>query len=61
MSAPTPAGPPPEGCGLLLPDFGRPFPALLERADCGYARFVAVQAPDTSTGDDRDEDDTAGH
>ncbi|MFE3143360.1 hypothetical protein [Streptomyces scopuliridis] len=61
MSAPTPAGPPPEGRGLQPSDYGRPFPALLERADRGYARFLAVQAPAASTGYDRDQDDTAGH
>ncbi|WP_381802420.1 hypothetical protein [Streptomyces niveus] len=60
MSAPTPAGPQPEDRRLQPPDFGRPSPALLERADRGYARFLAVQAPDAGTGD-HDEDDTAGH
>lgn len=64
MSAPTPAGPQPEDRGLQPPDFGRPSPALLERADRCYARFLAVHAPDAgSPGDrtDHDEDDTAGH
>ncbi|MFF2411427.1 hypothetical protein [Streptomyces sp. NPDC058092] len=58
MSAPTPAGPDPEGPGLQPPDFGRPSPALLERADRGYARFLAhtTQVPDESTGGN---DDTA--
>ncbi|MFJ2095216.1 hypothetical protein ACIOEW_39140 [Streptomyces sp. NPDC087901] len=56
MSAPTPAGPDPEEPGLQLPDFGRPSPALLERADRGYARFLAFQAPDDHTGD-HDQDD----
>ncbi|MEU3201424.1 hypothetical protein [Streptomyces sp. NPDC006996] len=46
MSAPTPAGP-----GLQPPAFGRPSPALIARADRGYARFLAVQAPDADTGD----------
>lgn len=60
MSAPTPAGPPPEGRGLQPPDYGRPSPTLLERADRGYARFLADKAPDD--GDDRDQDDdAAGH
>lgn len=60
MSAPTPAGPDPEGSGLQRPDFGRPSPALLERADRGYARFLAhtTQAPDDNA-DGRD--DTARH
>ncbi|MFJ7416415.1 hypothetical protein ACIQWZ_37280 [Streptomyces sp. NPDC098077] len=60
MSAPTPAGPDPESPGLQRPDFGRPSPALLERADRGYARFLAhtTQAPD----DNADAcDDTARH
>ncbi|MCX4400036.1 hypothetical protein OG887_43990 (plasmid) [Streptomyces sp. NBC_00053] len=54
MSAPTPAGPDPEGPGLQPPDFGRPSPALLARADRGYARFLAHtnQAPDTDGPDD---------
>jgi len=59
MSAPTPAGPEQEGPGLQRP-FGRPSPALLERADRGYARFLAhtTQAPDDNA-DGRD--DTARH
>lgn len=60
MSAPTPAGPQPEGPGLQSPDGGRPSPTLLERADRGYARFLAVQAPDASTGD-HDQDVAARH
>ncbi|MGQ4458411.1 hypothetical protein [[Kitasatospora] papulosa] len=59
MSAPTPAGPQPEGRGLQPPDFGRPSPTLLERADRGYARFLAVQAPDAHTGDHGQDDDAA--
>lgn len=60
MSAPTPAGPQQEGRGLQPPDYGRPSPTLLERADRGYARFLAVRALDD--GDDRDQDDdAAGH
>ncbi|MFF1918583.1 hypothetical protein ACFVYE_45170 [Streptomyces sp. NPDC058239] len=58
MSAPTPAGPEPEGRGLHPPAFGRPSPALLQRADRGYARFLAVQAPDATPGD-HDQDDAA--
>ncbi|MFB6945612.1 MULTISPECIES: hypothetical protein [unclassified Streptomyces] len=53
MSAPTPTGPQPEGPGLQPPDFGRPSPALLARADRGYARFLAhttQAAPDDHTG-----------
>ncbi|WP_103509019.1 hypothetical protein [Streptomyces sp. SM13] len=47
MSAPTPARPEPEGPGLQRPGlqrpgFGQPSPALLERADRGYARFLAL-------------------
>ncbi|WP_406500232.1 hypothetical protein OG936_37810 [Streptomyces sp. NBC_00846] len=61
MSAPTPAGPEPEGRGLQPPAFGRPSPALIARADRGYARFLAVQAPDASTGDHDQDDDAAGH
>ncbi|MEU7088132.1 hypothetical protein [Streptomyces achromogenes] len=60
MSAPTPAGPEPEGPGLQPPAFGRPSPALIARADRGYARFLAVQAPDADTGDHDQDDDTAG-
>ncbi|MCX5434822.1 hypothetical protein OHU11_42360 (plasmid) [Streptomyces sp. NBC_00257] len=60
MSAPTPTGPQPEGPGLQPPDFGRPSPALIARADRGYARFLAVQAPDASTGDHDQDDDAAG-
>ncbi|MFJ7062006.1 hypothetical protein ACK8N7_37700 (plasmid) [Streptomyces griseobrunneus] len=60
MSAPTPAGPEPEVRGLQPSDFGRPCPAFLERADRGYARFLAhtTQAPDDNA-DGRD--DTARH
>lgn len=52
MSAPTPAGPEPEEDGLQPPDFGRPSPALLARADRGYARFLAPTAPDDDGQDD---------
>ncbi|GHB29886.1 hypothetical protein [Streptomyces chryseus] len=60
MSEPTPAGPRPEAPGLQPPDFGRPSPALIARADRGYARFLAVQAPDASTGGHDQDDDAAG-
>ncbi|MEU9116411.1 hypothetical protein AB0D04_32820 [Streptomyces sp. NPDC048483] len=60
MSAPTTAGTEPEGRGLQPPTFGRPSPALLARADRGFARFLAhtTQARDDSTGD---HDDAARH
>ncbi|MCX4564759.1 MULTISPECIES: hypothetical protein [Streptomyces] len=58
MSAPTPAGPAPEGRGLKPSAFGRPSPALLARADRGFARFLAQAAPDDHTGD-HDQDDAA--
>ena len=51
MSAPTPAGPAAEGCGLQPHAFGRPSPALIARADRGYARFLAQAALDDRTGD----------
>ncbi|MET8029621.1 hypothetical protein [Streptomyces avermitilis] len=57
MSAPTPAGPAEQGRGLQPPAFGRPSPALIARADRGYARFLAVQAPDASPGDHGQDDD----
>jgi hypothetical protein len=60
MSAPTPDGPAPQGPGLQPPAFGRPSPTLLARADRGYTRFLAVQAPDASTGDHDQDDDAAG-
>ncbi|MFE7112480.1 hypothetical protein ACFU98_37510 [Streptomyces sp. NPDC057575] len=59
MSAPTPPGPAPQGPGLQPPDYGRPSQALITRADRGYARFLAAQAPDASTVD-QDQDDAAG-
>ena len=42
------------------PAFGRPSPALLARADRGYARFLAQAAPDDRTAD-HDQDDAARH
>jgi hypothetical protein len=59
MSAPTPAGTAPERSSFQPPAFGQPSPALLARADRGYARFLAVQAPDASPGD-HDQNDAAG-
>ncbi|MBD0420214.1 hypothetical protein H0H10_13745 [Streptomyces sp. TRM S81-3] len=59
MSAPQRTGRPADrGGGLQPPDFGRPSPALLARADRGYARFLAQAAPDDRTGD-HDQDDAA--
>ncbi|WP_031032122.1 hypothetical protein [Streptomyces albus] len=58
MSTPTPASPQPEDRGLQPPAFGRPSPALLARADRGYARFPAAQAADTADHDQ--DDDSAG-
>ncbi|GHJ97721.1 hypothetical protein SNE510_72400 [Streptomyces sp. NE5-10] len=60
MSAPTPARPQPEDRGPEPPAFGQPSPALLARADRGYARFLAVQAPPPATGDHDQDDDAAG-
>ncbi|MFG2885759.1 hypothetical protein ACGFYV_26280 [Streptomyces sp. NPDC048297] len=60
MSAPTPTGPQPEGPGLQPPAFGRPSPALIARADRGYARFLAVQAPHADAGDHAQDNDAAG-
>lgn len=60
MSAPTTTGPAPEGRSLQPHAFGQPSPALLARADRGYARFLAhttQPAPDDHTGDH----DTARH
>ncbi|MFC9269081.1 hypothetical protein ACFTXJ_15080 [Streptomyces zhihengii] len=54
MSAPTPAGPDPEGRGLQPSAFGRPSPALLERADRRYAHFLAAQAPAADHDQDHD-------
>ncbi|MFJ2478435.1 hypothetical protein ACIOWI_36865 [Streptomyces sp. NPDC087659] len=57
MSAPTPAGPGPEGRGLQPSAFGRPSPALLARADRGFARFLAPTTP--AAPEDGDQDDAA--
>ncbi|MFF6984501.1 hypothetical protein ACFZAV_44205 [Streptomyces sp. NPDC008343] len=60
MSASTPADPQPEDRGLQPPPFGWPSPALLARADRGYARFLGVQTPAVNTGDHDQDDDVAG-
>ncbi|CAM5543741.1 hypothetical protein I6J42_34590 (plasmid) [Streptomyces californicus] len=60
MRAPTPDGPAPDGPGLQPPDCGRLSPALVARADRGYARFLAARAPDADTGDHGQDDDAAG-
>ncbi|MYY04746.1 MULTISPECIES: hypothetical protein [unclassified Streptomyces] len=60
MSAPTPDGPAPEGPGLQPPDYGRPSPALIARADRGYARFLAARAPAADPGDHGQDDDAVG-
>ncbi|SED29133.1 hypothetical protein SAMN05428945_5344 [Streptomyces sp. 2224.1] len=51
MSAPTPTGHHPEGPGFQPPDFGRPSPALQERAGRGFPRFLARSTPDGPAGD----------
>jgi len=60
MSAPTPDGPVPQGPGLQPSDFGRPSPALIARAARGYTRFLADQAPASSTSNHGQNDDAAG-
>ncbi|MFD5748984.1 hypothetical protein [Streptomyces sp. NPDC127033] len=45
--------------GIQPPAFGQPSPALIARADRGYARFLAVPAPDAVTGDHDQDDDVA--
>jgi hypothetical protein len=60
MSTPMSPGPAPQGPGLQPPDYGRPSPALIARADRGYARFLADPAPDADTGDHGQDDDAAG-
>ena len=57
MRAPTPTGPGPEERGLQPPDFGRPSPTLLARADRGFARFLAPTNP--AAPEDGDQDDAA--
>ncbi|MEW1724737.1 hypothetical protein [Streptomyces sp. NPDC093109] len=60
MNAPTPPGPAPQGPGLQPPDYGRPSPALITRADRGYARFLAAPVPDAGPGGHDQDDDAAG-
>ncbi|MGW0932914.1 hypothetical protein [Streptomyces sp. NPDC002644] len=55
MSACTSAGHAPGGRGLRRPAFNRPSPALLARADRGYARFLARTALDDPHNHDPDD------
>jgi len=48
--------PAPEGRGLQPPAYGVPSPALLARADRGFARFLAQQSEDQDDGDGGGED-----
>ncbi|MER6126287.1 hypothetical protein ABT173_27430 [Streptomyces sp. NPDC001795] len=51
MRAPThTTGPPPSGRGLQQPGYGVPSPALLARADRGFARFLTRATPTSDTG-----------
>ncbi|MFD5097410.1 hypothetical protein [Streptomyces albidochromogenes] len=52
-NSPAPA---PEGRGLQPPAYGAPSPALLARADRGFARFLAQRAEDQDDGTDGSED-----
>ncbi|WP_405755664.1 hypothetical protein OG232_37780 [Streptomyces sp. NBC_01411] len=47
--------PAPEGRGLQPPAYGVPSPALLARADRGFARFLAQKTEDQDTAVDSDE------
>ncbi|MDT0614395.1 hypothetical protein [Streptomyces lancefieldiae] len=49
----APAG---EGRGLQSPAYGVPSPALLARADCGFARFLGQHDEDQDDGADGGED-----
>ncbi|MFZ3491740.1 hypothetical protein ACODT5_00610 [Streptomyces sp. 5.8] len=60
MSAPTSPSPAPQGPSFQPPEYGRPSPALIARADRGYARFLAAPAPDADPGDHDQDDDAAG-
>ncbi|MFD8937929.1 hypothetical protein ACFV0R_22220 [Streptomyces sp. NPDC059578] len=60
MRAPTPDGPAPEGPGLQPPDYGRPSPALVARADRGYARFLAARVSAADPGDHGQDGDAVG-
>ncbi|MFB7215408.1 hypothetical protein [Streptomyces sp. NPDC056255] len=53
MRAHTDIAAPAEGHGLQPPAYGVPSPALLARADRGYARFLAQRTEDQ---DDRADD-----
>ncbi|GHB30947.1 hypothetical protein [Streptomyces chryseus] len=46
----------PEGRGLQSPAYGAPSPALLARADRGFARFLAQRTEDQDDGADGSED-----
>ncbi|OEJ22169.1 hypothetical protein AR457_40575 [Streptomyces agglomeratus] len=48
--------PAPEGRGLQPPAYGAPSPALLARADRGFARFLAQRTEDQDDGADGSED-----
>jgi hypothetical protein len=48
--------PAPEGRGLQPPAYGVPSPALLARADRGFARFLAQRTEDQDDGADGSED-----
>ncbi|MFE4310459.1 hypothetical protein ACFRR6_30935 [Streptomyces sp. NPDC056891] len=48
--------PAPEGRGLQPPAYGVPSPALLARADRGFARFLAQRPEDQGDGADGGED-----
>jgi hypothetical protein len=48
--------PAPEGRGLQSPVYGVPSPALLARADRGYARFLTERTEDQYDGADGGED-----
>ncbi|RPK32293.1 hypothetical protein EES39_39335 [Streptomyces sp. ADI92-24] len=53
---PDPAAPAPEGRGLQPPLYGVPSPALLARADHGYARFLGQHDADQDDRADSGED-----
>ncbi|MGZ2362379.1 hypothetical protein LRE75_37985 [Streptomyces sp. 372A] len=48
--------PAPEGRGLQPPAYGVPSPALLARADRGFARFLGRHGEDQDDRDDGSED-----
>ncbi|MER5359700.1 hypothetical protein [Streptomyces sp. NPDC002785] len=56
MRAHTDTTAPSEGRGLQLPAYGFPSPALLARADRGFARFLAQRTGDQDDGADGGED-----